>query len=92
MYMIFRLSYTKMIQRETENNTIHKIYLKKKFIILFNKGLRFLLEKSFLTILYVITQRIEDVDHNKGLTHKCIKVIYTSHLSTQSPQDLESIS
>jgi hypothetical protein len=65
---------------------------RKKFVILFNKGLGFLIEKNFLTMLSMITQHTEDVDHNKNFTHKCIKVIYTSHLSTQSSQDLESIS
>jgi len=35
-------------------------------------------------MLHVITERIEDVDHNKGLTHKCIKVISISQLSTKS--------
>jgi hypothetical protein len=42
-------------------------------------------------MLHVITQRIEDVDHNKVFTHKYIKVISTSHMSSQSSKDLESI-
>jgi hypothetical protein len=46
--------------------------------------LEFFIEKNVLTMLHVITQRIDNVNHNKGLTHKCIKVISTSHLSTQS--------
>jgi hypothetical protein len=58
----------------------------------FNKGLRFIFEKNFLTMLIAISKCTENVDHNIGLTYKCIKVIYTSHVSTQSPQDLESIS
>jgi len=76
------VSYTKMLQLETKNNPIHKTYLKGKCLILFNKGLEFLLEKSFLTMLIAITQRTKNVDHNIGLTHKCIKVIYTSHLES----------
>jgi hypothetical protein len=43
-------------------------------------------------MLIVITQCTEYVDHEFDLTHICIKVIYTSHLSTQSSQDLELIS
>jgi hypothetical protein len=43
-------------------------------------------------MLIEITQRTENVDYQFGPTHKCIKVIYTSHLSTQLFQDLESIS
>jgi hypothetical protein len=58
----------------------------------FNRGLGFILEKIFLTMLIAITQCIENVDHNIGLTHKCIIVIYISHLSTQSSKDLELIS
>jgi hypothetical protein len=81
-----------MLWPETKSNPIHKIYFKEKFTILFNKGLGFLLEKCILTMLYVITQHTEDVDHNKCLSDKCIKVVYTSHLSTQSSKDLESIS
>jgi hypothetical protein len=41
-------------------------------------------------MLIAITQRTENVDHNIGLTPNCIKVIYTSYISTQSSQDLES--
>jgi hypothetical protein len=33
-------------------------------------------------MLIAITQRTEYIDHHVDLTHKCIKVIYTSHLST----------
>jgi hypothetical protein len=40
-------------------------------------------------MLIAITQRTEYVDHQFDLTYKYIKVIYTSHLSTQSFQDLE---
>jgi hypothetical protein len=32
------------------------------------------------------------VEHQFDFTHKCIKVIYISYLSTQSSHDLESIS
>jgi len=40
-------------------------------------------------MLIAITQRTEYIDHQFDLTtHKCIKVIYTSHLSIQSSQDL----
>jgi hypothetical protein len=86
------VSHTRMFRPETENNPIHKIYDKGKCLILFNKGLGFLLEKNFLPMLIAIAQRTTNVEHHIGLTHKCIKVIYTSHLSTQLSQDLESIS
>jgi len=39
-------------------------------------------------MLIAITQSIEYVNHQYDLTHKCIKVVYTLHLSTQSSQDL----
>jgi hypothetical protein len=81
-----------MLRPETENNLIHKIYFKEIFFIHFNKELGFLLEKNFLTMLIAITQRTENVDYQFGLTHKCIKVIYTLHLNTQSSRNLESIS
>jgi hypothetical protein len=35
-------------------------------------------------MLIAITQRTEYFDHQFELTHKCIKMIYTSHLSIQS--------
>jgi hypothetical protein len=85
------VSYTKMLRLQTDNNSIHKIYLKGKCLILFNKGLGFILKKNFFTMLIAITQHIENVDHYISHTYKCIKVIYTLYLSTQSSQDLESI-
>jgi len=44
------------------------------------KGCGFLLENDVSTMLHVITQRIENFDHGKGLVAKCIKVTFTSDL------------
>jgi hypothetical protein len=41
------VSYTKMIWPETENNQIHKIYLKGKFLIILIKDLDSFLRKTF---------------------------------------------
>jgi hypothetical protein len=41
------VSYTKMLQLETENNLIHKIYLNRKFLILLIKDLYSFLRKAF---------------------------------------------
>jgi hypothetical protein len=43
-------------------------------------------------MLIAITEHTDYVDYHFDLAYKCIKVIYTSHLSTQSFQDLKSIS
>jgi hypothetical protein len=48
-----------MLQPESENNSINKIYLNRKCLIIFNKRLGFILENSFLTMLIVITQHTE---------------------------------
>jgi hypothetical protein len=41
-------------------------------------------------MLYVITQRTDNFDRNKGLIPKCIKVTSTWHPSSQSSQELQS--
>jgi hypothetical protein len=43
-------------------------------------------------MLITIIQHTDYVDYHFDLAHKCIKVIYTSHMRTQSSQDLKSIS
>jgi hypothetical protein len=43
-------------------------------------------------MLHVITQHMDNFNCDKGLTHKCIKVACTSHVSTQFYLDLELIS
>jgi hypothetical protein len=35
-------------------------------------------------MLIAITQRTKYIDRHFDLTHKCIKVIYTSHMNTQA--------
>jgi len=40
----------------------------------------------------MITQPSENIDRSKGLIAKCIKVTSTWHLSSQSSQNLESMS
>jgi len=50
---------------------------------MFYKGLEFLIEKKSQNLI-TITQRNEYVGHQFDLTHKYIKMIYTSHLSIQS--------
>jgi hypothetical protein len=65
--------------------TSRRIFL----IALFHdKGFGFLLEEGVPTMLHAITQRIEVLTSDL-ISFLYIKVTYTSHLSSQSFQDLE---
>jgi hypothetical protein len=88
MYFVFQYLIPK---RSGQRLRIIQSFSQEKNSYPFNKGLELFLEKSFLTIFIAIIQCTEYVDHQFDLTYKCIKVIYTSHLSTHSSQDLELI-
>jgi len=89
MYIIFWYLIPKSSSQRLRIIQSIKSILTENFLS-FNRGLGFLLEKSFLTMLIATTQRTKNVDHHLGLTHNASK--WSTHLSTQSSQDLESIS
>jgi hypothetical protein len=76
----------------TENNQSIKYFSRRNIVSFLRKIFGFLIDKSFLKVLDVITQHTSNVDPGKGLIHRCIKATSISHMSTQSSQDLESIS
>jgi hypothetical protein len=85
------VSYTKMLRLEAKNNLIYKIYLKGNVLSFSIKDLDSFLRKTF-SQCKLRSPNASRMLTIKSVTHKCIKVIYTSHLNTQSPQNLESIS